>query len=275
MITDLARRNISRICGKLGVEHILISADIVRKRRYIRNNVLAWLKKPAVGTIPLFMAGDKQYFYYHRRVCRQLGVNLAIQGSNRLERTYFKSGFAGVSPCTHDPHNASALTARRTMQLAFYYAWQFLTNPAYLNASVADTLCGFASYYVIPHYDINLYNYISWNEPEIVGTLRREYDFELASDTNSTWRIGDGTAAFYNYIYYTLAGFTENDTFRSNQIRENLISREEALARVREENKPRYESIQWYLDIINLGLGLEQVLRIIHSIPESREVPAQ
>ena len=35
-----------------------------------------------------------------------------------------------------------------------------------------------------------------------------------------------GTAAFYNYIYYTLAGVSEHDTFRSNQIKEGQITRE-------------------------------------------------
>src|SRR5437899_10009127 len=39
MVTDLARRNQARICGKLGVEHILRSANIQAKRRYIRKNV--------------------------------------------------------------------------------------------------------------------------------------------------------------------------------------------------------------------------------------------
>ena len=46
------------------------------------------------------------------------------------------------------------------------------------------------------------------------------YGWERAVDTSSTWRLGDATAPFYNYIYYTVAGFTEHDTFRSNQIRE-------------------------------------------------------
>ncbi|MDP7252821.1 MAG: hypothetical protein QGF00_24670, partial [Planctomycetota bacterium] len=36
MVADLARRNISRLCSKLGVEHILLSADIVRKRENVR-----------------------------------------------------------------------------------------------------------------------------------------------------------------------------------------------------------------------------------------------
>src|SRR5262249_52534483 len=32
MVTDLARRNTARICGQLGIEHILVSADIPQKR---------------------------------------------------------------------------------------------------------------------------------------------------------------------------------------------------------------------------------------------------
>ena len=52
MITDLARRNQARLCGKLGIEHILVSADINRKRENIRKNVTAWLKKPDLGMVP-------------------------------------------------------------------------------------------------------------------------------------------------------------------------------------------------------------------------------
>ena len=78
------------------------------------------------------------------------------------------------------------------------------------------------------------------------------YDWEKATDSDSTWRVGDGAAPFYNYIYYTLTGFTEFDTFRSNQIREGEISRKEALELVEIENRPRIQSIKWFLDVINL-----------------------
>ena len=74
MVTDLARRNISRMCGELGVEHILISADIRKKRENIRKNVSAWLRKPDLGTIPLFMAGDKQFFYYANLLRKQMNI---------------------------------------------------------------------------------------------------------------------------------------------------------------------------------------------------------
>ena len=32
MVTDLARRNVARICGQLGIQNILVSADIAQKR---------------------------------------------------------------------------------------------------------------------------------------------------------------------------------------------------------------------------------------------------
>jgi glucosamine--fructose-6-phosphate aminotransferase (isomerizing) len=69
------------------------------------------------------------------------------------------------------------------------------------------------------------------------------------------WRIGDGTASFYNYIYYAFAGFTESDTFRSNQIRAGLIGREDGLAKVIEENRPRSSSIEWYCDVIGISFN--------------------
>ena len=78
--------------------------------------------------------------------------------------------------------------------------------------------------------------------------------------------VNDGTAALYNYIYYTVAGFTEHDTFRSNQIREGDITREEALILVESENQPRYQNIRWYLD--TLGLDFVEVIKVINSIPK-------
>ena len=39
MVTDLARRNIARVCGKLGVENIIVSAESLIKIRDLRNDI--------------------------------------------------------------------------------------------------------------------------------------------------------------------------------------------------------------------------------------------
>ena len=145
-----------------------------------------------------------------------------------------------------------------------FYGKEYLLNPSYINKSLYDTLDSFKSYYIIKHNTINLFNYVKWDETVINKTLIGEYDWETDPGTTTTWRIGDGTAAFYNYIYYTLAGFTENDTFRSNQIREGMMNREDALKIVNEENMYRYDSIKWYLDTI--GLDFVSTLRTINNV---------
>ena len=67
----------------------------------------------------------------------------------------------------------------------------------------------------------------------------------------------------YNYIYYTFAGFTEFDTFRSNQIREGDLSRDEALRLVEKENQPRFPSIEHFLKLIDLDFN--ETIEIINT----------
>ncbi|MBK9284933.1 MAG: hypothetical protein IPM51_11560 [Sphingobacteriaceae bacterium] len=264
MVTDLARRNIARVCGKLGVENIIVSANINWKRDNIRKNIIAWLKKPQLGMIPLFMAGDKYFFYYCARVKKQTGIKLNIWGINHLENTNFKIGFANVPP-TYNKKRIYSISGLKQLKLFGYVGKNMLLNPAYINQSVLDTLGSFAVRYWSPktHY-FHLFDFYKWDEIELNKIIKEEYKWETAIDTKSTWRIGDGTASFYNYVYNTVAGFTENDTFRSNQIREGLITREEALTKIYEENYVRYETLRWYLEILNLDF--REVITVINDI---------
>jgi glutamine---fructose-6-phosphate transaminase (isomerizing) len=266
MVTDLGRRNIARVCGKLGVENILVSADISWKRENIRKNILAWLRKPHLGMVPLFMAGDKFFYYYADQVKRQTGINLNIWGINPLENTDFKVGFMRVPP-DHKKEHIYSLSMKRKARLISGVGYNFLTNPAYLNRSIRDTLGSFVSRSISTHTDYyHLYDYYRWDEQEIEKLVLEEYRWEKAIDTQTTWRIGDGTAPFYNYIYYTVAGFSEYDTFRSNQIREGMLSREDGLKLIMEENRPRYPSIKWYADIVDLDFST--TIKQINNIPK-------
>lgn len=264
LVTDLARRNQARMCGKLGVEHIVVSADIKRKRQNVRKNVEAWLRRPELGMIPLFMAGDKQFFHYANHLRRRCDVPLVVFSVNPLEKTGFKTGFCGVSDVQGGMYFKFGLLKK--LKLSAYYLQQYLRNPAYFNSSIWDTLWAFQSSFAAPKQYVMTFDYIPWIEEEVNRTLISEYNWELATDTTSTWRIGDGTAAFYNYIYYSIAGFTENDTFRSNQIREGHLSREQALLLVNRENAPRWDTLHWYARTIGFDLG--EALRIVDAMPK-------
>ena len=147
-----------------------------------------------------------------------------------------------------------------------FYGKEYLLCPSFLNTSMLDTVGAFLSYYFIPHDYLNLFQYIPWNEKKIEDVLINEYDWEISPDTSTTWRIGDGTASFYNYIYFIMSGFSENDTFRSNQIREGVLDRSQALSLVNNENSPRFESIKWYCQTI--GIDFETTINVINNAPK-------
>lgn len=261
MLSDMGRQNAARVVGKLGVEHIVVSADIAKKRENVRKNILAWMKKPELGMVPLFMAGDKESEYHMNELVKKTGIKLVIYfRGNSFERDEFKTGHAGVSNA--DPggviHNL-AITGK--IKLALYYGGQFLSNPAYLNPSIWDTAKAYTATYLIPHDYLYLWHYLSWEEKKVISTLRKEYNWQSPDDNPATWRIDDASPAFYNYIYYQIQGFTEHDSLRSHQIREGELSRNEAWEIVCEENRPRYKALQWYFDV--LKLNGDEVLSVV------------
>jgi glucosamine--fructose-6-phosphate aminotransferase (isomerizing) len=263
MVTDLARRNISRMCSTLSVENIIIADDISLKRKNIALNLNAWLKAPNLGMVSILTAGDKHFFRHAETVKMQTGINLNVWGTNPLEVTHFKAGFLGIEP-NFDNKLVYMHGVKGQLNYQYLRFKAMLKSPGYFNSSLWDTLSGeyYRSFTKKQDY-YHLFDFITWNENECNNILN-EYGWELAPDTKSTWRIGDGTAAFYNYIYYTVAGFTEHDTFRSNQVREGQISREEALKFVEDENMPRYQNIKWYLDA--LSMDFTSVIDVINSI---------
>lgn len=264
MVTDLGRRNISRMSAELGVENIIVADDIGKKRHHIAMNLRAWLKSPHLGMISILTAGDKHFFKHVETIKQQTGISLNLWGINPLEVTHFKAGFLGVPPDFEEKrvYSHGAMKQLRYQSLRLQ---AMVKSPGYFNGSLWDTLSGeyYRSFTQKSDY-FHIFDYWRWDEKEIDDTLA-EYDWEKAPDTNTTWRIGDGTAAFYNYVYYTVAGFTEHDTFRSNQIREGDLTREEALALVEDENRPRYPNIKWYLDAV--GVDFKEAIRVVNAIP--------
>jgi len=265
MITDLGRRNISRMCSVLGVENIIVAANIEKKRCNIAMNLSAWLKSPNLGMISVLTSGDKHFFKYVETVKKQTGIKLNLWGINPLEVTHFKSGFLGIKP-DFEEKRVYSHGVMKQFKYQFLRFKAMLESLGYFNSSLIDTLSGeyYRSFTAKRDY-FHIFDYWRWDEKVIENTLD-DYNWERAIDTNVTWRIGDGTTAFYNYIYYTVVGFTEHDTFRSNQIREGDLTRSQALKLVADENRPRYPNIRWYLD--TLGFSFSSVIKTINSIPK-------
>ena len=267
LTTNISRRNQALIVGKLGIEHIIRSPKIDNKRENIRKNIYAWLEKPRLGMVPLFMAGDKDFYQYGRTLRKDLNLNLTVfcSGQHYEQRNFF-IGFCGIKD---DLANVTARTygypLRVKIYLATYYILQYIYNPRYINSSFFDSLKSFFTTFVLKDDFLYLYEYLDWNETIIKKTLKDNYQWEEYKNYGENqWRMGDGQTAFTNYIFNRIAGFTEFDDFRSKQIRDGLITREEALELVKKDNQPKYEVLDYFAKTI--GINLEHVLSRINNI---------
>ena len=147
-----------------------------------------------------------------------------------------------------------------------YYATQYLLNPSYINESFFENILSFFATFIAKDDFVYLYEHLPWNEEELVSTLVDVYGWEKATYTENTWRIGDGYTTFINYIYYSIAGFSEFDTFRSQQVRAGLIDRDTALRLASKDNKFDMATLEEFMQ--QVGLNLEEILTKISKIPK-------
>ena len=266
LTTDISRINAAKVCGKLGVEHIIRSADIEKKREYVRKNLFAWLKRPHLGMLPIIQVGDKGFYDYGRKLSKELNIKLVVHCTGyQLEQREFFLGFAGINQVLKNNQSMYSYDFINKIRMFFWYGFQFLINPYYLNSALIDNFDGFLASFVRKDDFLHLYNYEPWNESKMLQTLKEKYNWQDdISYGKNQWRMGDGQTAFNNFVYYSLAGFSEYDNFRSNQIRENLITREEALKLCEEDNKLKYDTLKNFSEII--GFNLDNVLSKVSCI---------
>ena len=177
MVTDLGRRNISRMSADLGVENIIVADDITKKREYIAKNLRAWLKSPHLGMISILTAGDKHFFRHIETIKKQTGISLNLWGINPLEVTHFKAGFLGVLPDFEEKRVYSHGVMKQLRYQGLRLS-AMLQSPGYFNSSLWDTLSGeyYRSFTRKSDY-FHIFDYWRWDEKQIYDTLAA-YDWE-------------------------------------------------------------------------------------------------
>jgi hypothetical protein len=262
-------RNIDRIVEALGVDHVWLKDDehIKSAQRNTWIKFHAWMRKPSINTIvPVLNAGDKTMNLRMYRYAHEHGIPLVIGGNNignsSFEQEHFKTGFMGIFPDDNGRYSSFD-----RVRLSFLFAWEFLSNTQNWHWPVfSEYLSGAFVYFfeslqkpgdVVP---VGFYDYIYWNEEEIVGTITRELGWEGSSDTKATWRIDDAAYPLIDYLYYALVGFNEFDEHYSKLIREGQLTREKALMSL-ETDRLRIPSMKASLK--DLGVGEEELDRVV------------
>jgi len=253
LITTAARENMANLCGKLGVEHIVVSPDLRELRKLASESLRSWFKFQDPTAIPALMAGDKPFFHFAQRVSAENSSAQIFQGDHLIESTHFKSALSGGSASKAPDSGAVAyrLNLVSLLRMSISYL-RLVKNAKESRIKLFNLLVrGAYFYYFEKHPFIHYFGYEKWDEKLLDDKLTQYGWIANQRNTLQKWRMGDATSPLYNLLYLLTIGFTENDAFKSNQVREGLVDRSTALRACIEENKIDYLGVTNYLQIIS------------------------
>ena len=262
-------RNIKRITEVLNVDHVWLRDE--KKIEIAKQNVKikfhGWLKNPSINTIvPVLNSGDKTMNLQMAKYAKENKIPLIlggnIIGNSTIEQDHWKTGFLGVFP---DEHGVYSTPDKIKVSLLFIL--EYLKNSYNFRVPILKEYMEGASVYFFESIlrprgveFLGFFDYICWNEKEILPTIYNELDWKGASDATTTWRIDDAAYPLMNYLYYKLVGFTEHDEMYSKMVREGQISRGEALKRCLADHESRWIHGDRLLSILEeLEVTKEQV----------------
>ena len=249
--------NIKRIVDILGVDHVWIrdKEQIRQSKENIKIKFRGWLEKPSINMIvPVLISADKTLEIQMHKYAKKNKIPLMIVGSNSFEQEHFKTGFLGVFP-----NDRGEYSTYDKIRVSLKFLKCFLENPYNFHIPILKEYIVGAGDFFFDFFRpkgieyLIFYDYIKWNEKEVLSTVYNQLDWKGASDdTTVTWRVDDAAYPLMNYIYYKLVGFTEHDEMYSRMIREGQITREEALKRCMSDHKPRLAPMMGFLKELNV-----------------------
>jgi len=244
------RKNIEKAVNILGIDHVFWKSDNVS--RNIKHVLSAWIRKPSPGMIPLVCTGCRAgYGIGMYNTAKDNNINLIITGEGEPE-TSFAS--AMVSVRSDNPTKAFMM---------FGLACEFAKNPYYLLSPrfFKDFAVEFRHRYLRPRKIgtwIRLFNFLKWNEEQIMSVISGELGWRKPVDSNSPWRADCTIHLLKQFLYWKTVRFTKNDEILSGMIRRKLIGRQEAMSRLEHENVISEEFIRGFMD--NMGLQYDKLM---------------
>ncbi len=242
-VPEESKINMRKMTDILNVKLIVEKHEFLKK--CIRHNVLSWLRRPSPAMIPMICCGCRLGIFRGLLKCaKKKKIPLVISGAgNPIEASRFKKKFFTANPFGR----MIFIRKSKIFSFLFGYVYEIIKNPLYFLNPI-NTIIFLKEYFYCFHSNrirdlfypnqrtLRLYRYIEWNEDKILLTIKNELNWKMSKDSTSSWRFDCLISILKNYLLKKSVGFTEKDEILSNMIREKMITKEEALKRIKSEN---------------------------------------
>jgi len=242
----VAKKNIENAVKYLNVDLIQFQLENHNHEKTFRHNFTTWLKDPNPALIPMLCISCKTIWYTILKIAKQQDIRCIISGGNPYEDNSFKKELLNVSS---DEKIENTFVKAITGIIS-----ETIKNPGYYHPAFIPTLMKgylFGDPYCLGSRllgrevsRIELFNYIEWNEDEILSRIRNELHWDSPHNLPSTWRFDCHVGHLKEFLYLKTIGMTERDDLYAKMVRQGLITRDEALKRLEIENPVQFEYIE-------------------------------
>lgn len=250
-----ARKNIANMVQALNVDFIRFSHKSRIFESCFRQNLIAWCRNPAPAMVPMMCIGCKIIWKDILRIARQYNITLIINGGNPYEYTSFKKELLAIS-------------SDEELKSTYYkYAKGLIrevaSNISYILPKYLPTLI--KGYFFNNQYSLgsrilgrkidrlDLFHFLPWKEDTVISRIENELGWEYPHAYHSTWRFDCKIGHFKDYMYMKTLGMTEKDDFYAKMVREGLMTRSAALARLEKENQLHIDTIAEIIEQLGLS----------------------
>jgi hypothetical protein len=233
--------NVRRMTRQLNVPLVEMNVSAEYHRRIARDMVVLWKRKPLPVIANMACAPCKFVNREAFRICRQHDIQAIIYGGNPYE--IFQLSAGQLQDVDKDKkHTLGTQTlealayAKRGAKLLLRCASMWRYVPLGVRASFMYR-CPHTVYLRLRYPEIErleYFFYAPWDEKECHDALAA-LGWELPEGCNATWKADCTFAEVKNVMFRATTGVTYMDALISNMVRENVLSRDEALRRIEAE----------------------------------------
>lgn len=249
-ILEQTKLNMKYMTDILNVKLIIEEHDYLKK--CLKHHILSWMHSPSPAMVGVLCTG-----------CR-LGMDMGIL--NFANKNKIPVFISGGTPFEGEGYKFNIMKIKpnsgKNYSFILGYLSHIIRNPKWiLNRTCLITQI--KEYYY--HYQRKIikklgilkispfWSHIRWKEDEIISTIKNELKWEKNPNTESTWRGDCEVALLKLYLYKKTLGFNDNDDGLSGLIRDNQISREEALERLNKEGEIPEKAIEEIFEKLGLN----------------------
>lgn len=243
--SEQAKRNLRAMIDKLNVDLVQIRSQIQEK--LLKRHIIAWARNPKSEPFPQLCYGCSMGSHGGAyKIARKMKIPLLITGRSQTEFSIFKEVLFSHLPTrllSYEKKLTPLKMFLKAVKNPFYLAPQGLSYYVFANIEFAtkgwrvggdETIRGLESDRYVRV--LRFFDYIKHNK-EDTSVIAEKLGWKKSSSLSSSWRFDCQIHSIYTYMFRRELGFSENDEMLSIMIREKLISRDEALRKIKHEER--------------------------------------